>query len=238
MIKYFNGLLQQYNFQIIDESINLWGDSYDYFIIQNYDKNTIISNEKENDFFNCNQTNDLISKYQSFENTKMRKNISLYALIKVDNLQEEYYALRNHILNIEEDEYYFRKYIILYTDLAVEKLENENIDLIEYIYSSEDNEKKFEKFERNMFFEDLFFIVMQLIIKIPFISLPHTEEYFESIETKIEKKMSDNEELSKNILMTDKLLEEFKGLNTNEINEKIKSSNNYISELYELIKEE
>ncbi|HFI0468598.1 TPA: ABC-three component system middle component 1, partial [Streptococcus suis] len=94
----------------------------------------------------------------------------------------------NTILTIEEDEYYFRKYVIFYTEEGLDKLNPDIQWLLRYIRGNgndSDEESLFDKFERNMFFDDAYFIAMQLIIKLPFISLPHSNDHFETIEDKI-----------------------------------------------------
>lgn len=44
-----------------------------------------------------------------------------------------------------------------------------------------------------MFFSDSYFIAMQLIIKLPFISLPHSDTRFETIEDRIKSRMETSE---------------------------------------------
>ena len=88
-------------------------------------------------------------------------------------------------MTIEEDEYYFRKYVIFYTEDGLSKLAPDTQNLIDYIQS----ENLFDEFENNMFFDESYFIAMQLIIKLPFISLPHSNDYFETVEDRIESRI-------------------------------------------------
>jgi hypothetical protein len=47
---------------------------------------------------------------------EIEKNTSLIILLKVENLKKDFEELKNQIMRIEEDEYFFRKYIIIYND--------------------------------------------------------------------------------------------------------------------------
>ena len=58
-------------------------------------------------------------------------------------------------------------------------------------------ESLFDKFEKNMFFDDSYFIAMQLIIKLPFISLPHSDKPFATIEDKIKLRMESEQQVKK-----------------------------------------
>ena len=44
-----------------------------------------------------------------------------------------------------------------------------------------------------MFFDDSYFIAMQLIIKLPFISFPHSNDHFETVEDRIESRIKTEE---------------------------------------------
>lgn len=97
-------------------------------------------------------------------------------------------------MTIEEDEYYFRKYVIFYTEDGLSKIDPNTQFLLDYIQSDDSkNESLFDKFENNMFFSDSYFIAMQLIIKLPFISLPHSDARFETIEDRIKSRMETSE---------------------------------------------
>ncbi|WP_285009859.1 ABC-three component system middle component 1, partial [Lactococcus formosensis] len=161
-------------------------------------------------FFKSKQTDELIYEYQNYED-KIKKNTSLLLFVKVKNIREFYNNYINKIMKIEEDEYYFRKSVILYTDSGLQNLKyyctTERI--IEYIFSKNEEESiKFEAFECDMFFEDAYFIAMQLVIKLPFISLPHAEKPYESIESKIESQI-EKKDLQGNIEKVDSILEIF-----------------------------
>ena len=143
--------------------------------------------DETNNFFTCKKTNQLISEFEKIQDNKVKKNTSLFVIVKFENF-EEYGRFKNIAMRIEEDEYYFRKYVIFYTEEGLVELKPSADSLLQYIQENDDNSDEnslFDKFEKDMFFNDAYFIAMQLIIKLPFISLPHSDAHFETIEDRI-----------------------------------------------------
>ena len=162
-------------------SLELFGNEHEFFLIEHFEIGEI------QDFFKTEKLENLISQFQKVDN-KIQKNTSLFILIKVDNIHEFYNLYLNKIVSIEEDEYYFRKYVIFYTEEGLVELKPSADSLLQYIQENDDNSDEnslFDKFEKDMFFNDAYFIAMQLIIKLPFISLPHSDAHFETIEDRI-----------------------------------------------------
>lgn len=181
MHNYFRDILIETNYnQIENNFIDLFGNSNEFFILKFFE------NEEFENFFKSEKLDRLITEFQALQNEKTRKNTSLFILIQVDNLKEFYNQNLNKIMQIEEDEYYFRKYVVFYTIQGLSKLKENPQDLLDYIQGEDSNGRSlFDKFEHNMFFDDSYFIAMQMIIKLPFISLPHANEQFEMIENRI-----------------------------------------------------
>ncbi|CVT09174.1 hypothetical protein RLN34_07440 [Streptococcus pneumoniae] len=170
-------------------SLELFGNEHEFFLIEHFEIGEI------QDFFKTEKLENLISQFQKVDN-KIQKNTSLFILIKVDNIHEFYNLYLNKIVSIEEDEYYFRKYVIFYTEEGLVELKPDADSLLQYIQENDDDsdeESLFDKFEKNMFFDDSYFIAMQLIIKLPFISLPHSNDHFETIEDRIESRIKTEE---------------------------------------------
>ena len=186
MNDFIKQVLENHDYHSYIEVIEFWKNSNEFFLIQEYDKEILQSNVKKNlNFFTCEQTDKLVYEFEKIQNPKIKKNTSLFITVKVDNLEEEYNKLT---MKIEEDEYYFRKYVIFYTEDGLSKLEPCTKFLLKFIQSDDEkseNESSFDKFENEMFFDDAYFIAMQLIIKLPFISLPHSNDRFEVIEDRI-----------------------------------------------------
>ena len=192
MNSFLQQILEEHNFHKCDEHLELWGgEGNEFFLIQEYNREDFkSSSEGGSDFFTCAQTNQLISSFEELNDDKIKKNTSLFVTIKVDDLKQSYESLRNMIMKVEEDEYYFRKYVILYTDEGLNSLNSNMEDLLNYIqFTSSKGENLFDKFESDMFFDASYFTAMQIIIKLPFVSLPHSDEYFEAIEKKISSKL-------------------------------------------------
>ena len=185
-------ILEKHDYQHIGESIELWNNNNEFFMIQDYDVEELQSSlDETKNFFTCQKTNQLISEFEKIQDNKVKKNTSLFVTVKFENL-EEYERFKNIAMRIEEDEYYFRKYVIFYTEEGLIELKSHDDSLLQYIQANSDEsdeESLFDKYEKNMFFDDAYFIAMQLIIKLPFISLPHSNDHFETIEDRIESRI-------------------------------------------------
>ncbi|MCD3402884.1 ABC-three component system middle component 1 [Streptococcus equi] len=165
-------------------SLEIFKNDYEFYIFEHF------KIEELKDFFKSEKLDCLISEFQKLDDDKVKKNTSLFVLVKVNNIQEAHKQYLNKIMTIEEDEYYFRKYVIFYTEDGLSKIEPNTQFLLDYIQSDDsENQSLFDKFENNMFFDDSYFIAMQLIIKLPFISLPHSDARFETIEDRIKSRM-------------------------------------------------
>lgn len=190
MNNYLESILKEKGFKKIEkENFNMWGNDFEFFILKELTEKKFLS------FFNDEEWNSIISEFQGIGDNKIIKNTSLLVLINVDDLEDFYRKNLNQIMQIEEDVYYFRKYILLYTDKGLSKIKQVNTQfLLDYIQMEEQgNYSYFEKFENNMFFDETYFIAMQLIIKLPFISIPHSSRRFEMIEDRIKLRIKEED---------------------------------------------
>lgn len=194
-------------------SLEIFKNDYKFYIFEHF------KIEELKDFFKSEKLDCLISEFQKLDDDKVKKNTSLFVLVKVNNIQEAHKQYLNKIMTIEEDEYYFRKYVIFYTEDGLSKIEPNTQFLLDYIQSDDSKNKSlFDKFENNMFFDDSYFIAMQLIIKLPFISLPHSDARFETIEDRIKSRM-ETSELVKQEQQVNEILKLF---NNDNISEQLK----------------
>ncbi|AEJ25737.1 hypothetical protein HKO46_07825 [Streptococcus equi subsp. zooepidemicus] len=194
-------------------SLEIFKNDYEFYIFEHF------KIEELKDFFKSEKLDCLISEFQKLDDDKVKKNTSLFVLVKVNNIQEAHKQYLNKIMTIEEDEYYFRKYVIFYTEDGLSKIEPNTQFLLDYIQSDDSKNKSlFDKFENNMFFDDSYFIAMQLIIKLPFISLPHSDARFETIEDRIKSRM-ETSELVKQEQQVNEILKLF---NNDNISEQLK----------------
>lgn len=166
----------QYN--IVDENLNMYTDNLksEYFIVKDYSEEQFIN------FFEDDTTGEIIQGFNKLQGSKgfenLKKNTSLFLLIKVENMKNAYEGLRNQLLLVEEDSYYFRKFVILYTESSLKELivRHRLSDLYELL--SED----IINFEQDMFFNDSYFLAMELAIKLPFFKINKLEKDYETIE--------------------------------------------------------
>ncbi|WP_165620708.1 ABC-three component system middle component 1 [Streptococcus equi] len=194
-------------------SLEIFKNDYEFYIFEHF------KIEELKDFFKSEKLDCLISEFQKLDDDKVKKNTSLFVLVKVNNIQEAHKQYLNKIMTIEGDEYYFRKYVIFYTEDGLSKIEPNTQFLLDYIQSDDSKNKSlFDKFENNMFFDDSYFIAMQLIIKLPFISLPHSDARFETIEDRIKSRM-ETSELVKQEQQVNEILKLF---NNDNISEQLK----------------
>lgn len=185
MNNFLSEMMESEGYSLSDTpSLKLFKKDYEFFIFEYFEIDELKV------FFKSEKLDHLISEFQRLDDDKVKKNTSLFVLIKVDNVQETYKEYLNKIMAIEEDEYYFRKYVIFYTENGLSKIKPNTQFLLDYIQSeNSENKSLFDKFEKNMFFDDAYFIAMQLIIKLPFISLPHSDNRFEVVEDRIKNRI-------------------------------------------------
>lgn len=194
MNKFLSAIMSSNGYNRINNTpLELFGNKHEFFLIQCFEM------EEIQDFFKTVKLDYLISEFQKLDDEKIKKNTSLFILIKVYDIHQFYNNYLNTIVAIEEDEYYFRKYIIFYTDEGLNDLNPDVQYLLHIVQNNIDDleESLFDKFEKNMFFDDSYFIAMQLIIKLPFISLPHSDKPFATIEDKIKLRMESEQQVKK-----------------------------------------
>ena len=194
MNKFLSAIMSSNGYNRINNTpLELFGNKHEFFLIQCFEM------EEIQDFFKTVKLDYLISEFQKLDDEKIKKNTSLFILIKVYDIHQFYNNYLNTIVAIEEDEYYFRKYIIFYTDEGLNDLNPDVQYLLHIVQNNIDDleESLFDKFEKDMFFDDSYFIAMQLIIKLPFISLPHSDKPFATIEDKIKLRMESEQQVKK-----------------------------------------
>lgn len=147
--------------------------------------------EKENHKTLLKGFNNLIKEGGS---NAIEKNSSLLILVKCPSLES---IEKNHqqILLLEEDEYYFKKYVILYTDASISIL-NEQENLINYLNEKLNDEISFSKYAKSGFNEEIadYLMVMQLFIKLPFLTVQTADNNFKGLPEKISEALGENNE--------------------------------------------
>ncbi|RBQ28758.1 ABC-three component system middle component 1 [Aliarcobacter vitoriensis] len=157
----------------------------EYLFVKDY------SQEDFKSFFSCDKTKSLIDYFDKLkiEYSNAEKNSSLIIFVKLDNLETEYDLIENQILAIEEDEYFFRKYVIAYKEDMIEKLPNENIRnfINEVVTNGNIDNFRVEKFQNK-----LYFLALQLFVKLPFLKYVPKYNNFKSIQSILDNKLDDS----------------------------------------------
>lgn len=188
MLKLLKKIYEQDEFEIKENEENkeniLFSEKEDqeYYITVQYTEN-----EFER-FYDSKKSNNLISFFEESKKSKadIQKNTSLIVCLKLANIQEISPSLKNMIFSVEEDEYFFRKYVIIYTENSMKNIDlNKNIkEQLHEIIKREDMMKQYQK---NYYFSEEFFLVMQLFVKLPFLPFQGDTGQFIPVEDKIKK---------------------------------------------------
>lgn len=169
----------------IGDEICFTKEEREYLFVKDY------SQEDFKSFFSCDKTKSLIDYFDKLkiEYSNAEKNSSLIIFVKLDNLETEYDLIENQILAIEEDEYFFRKYVIVYKDDMIEELPNENItNFINQIVT----DSNIDDFRKEKFQDALYFLVLQLFVKLPFLKYVPKYNDFKSIQSILDDKLDDS----------------------------------------------
>lgn len=118
------------------------------------------------------------------EQITIEKNSSLIVLVKCNNI-ESIEELQQQILLFEEDEYFFKKYVVLYTDASIIQLTDS--PLIPSLRKKVGNIELFNVFASIGYKTDIaeYVVIMELFIKLPFLSLAEDREGFTALSEKI-----------------------------------------------------
>lgn len=176
------------------------------------------------EFYDSKKTDDILNLFDKLKKQKedIEKNTSLMIFLEVDSLEEVNDELKKHIFTIEEDEYFFKKYVIIYTKKSIGNLNDKKCDLKEII----EEEGMIENYQKNYYFDECYFLAIQLFIKMPFIIYSSKEEEYKTIDSELKTRIKDenlenfNEILEKNLSNIEKL----------EV-----SKNNYLNTLDEIL---
>ncbi|MDQ0222990.1 ABC-three component system middle component 1 [Streptococcus moroccensis] len=172
--------LQNNHFNQLDTDFDFYTNSQnsEYFIVSQY------SQEELYNFFDDGKTSQVIKEFERLsvksEHENIKKNTSLFILVKVDDLKGAFEdeKIQKSILLIEEDYYYFRKFVLLYTQNGLSDLRDKATNEALYNYL----ESHIDDFEKDMFFNESYFMAMEIGVKLPFFTLPKRNDIYQSIE--------------------------------------------------------
>lgn len=172
--------LQYNHFNQLDTDLDFYTNSQnsEYFIVSQY------SQEELYNFFDDGKTSQVIKEFERLsvksEHENIKKNTSLFILVEVDELKGAFEdeKIQKSILLIEEDYYYFRKFVLLYTQDGLSDLRDKAANEALYNYL----ESHIDDFEEDMFFNESYFMAMEIGVKLPFFTLPKRKDIYQSIE--------------------------------------------------------
>jgi hypothetical protein len=101
----------------------------------------------------------------------VEKNTSLIICAITENLNDSIQELKNDILFLEEDEYWFKKYVLLYTDKCLEKFKTGS-EILPLLSSALLNSAEFHKFHENLYENEEYYFVAEIFLKLSFLSVP------------------------------------------------------------------
>ena len=114
----------------------------------------------------------------------LEKNSSLIILVNSSNITE-IERLQSQILLIEEDQFYVKKYVIVYTSNALEKISDSISN--EQLLTAVNNKTAFQSILSNGLTQEQedYLLLLQVFIKLPFLSLKFNEEEFVTLSEKL-----------------------------------------------------
>lgn len=140
---------------------------------------------------------DFEEPYHLFEEQKklsadVEKNTSLLVISLSENIENDYALYKNAILQIEEDEFWFKKYILLYTNESIVNFDTETI--LEDLNTCILNNSQFTSFKDALYTNAEYFVAMQIFLKFPFLNVPISlNEQYLSIESILQNNLSETQ---------------------------------------------
>lgn len=121
------------------------------------------------------------------------KNTSLLIIAKANELEQDFLANKNSILEIEEDEFWFKKYVLIYSDTSVEGF-GHGQEVLSELKACVLNSTRFTEFKDSLFLDAEYFVVMQIFLKFPFLNVPISlNEQFLSIDNILQNNLSESQ---------------------------------------------
>jgi hypothetical protein len=183
-----NTIFNNNNF-VFNESINGYNDeSKSYFFIRKIGADELEEIKNKNCLSDQTWYIEFLSIFN--ENAKdpnfnsLEKNSSLLILVESSSIND-IERLQSQILLIEEDQYYVKKYVILYTPRAFTYISGFSSN--EELLAAVNNGTSFQSILSNGFNSENehYVLLLQLFIKLPFLSLKFPEDEYVSLQEKL-----------------------------------------------------
>ncbi|GEM_PF-2602797 len=175
------------------------GDSY--FYCKNGDNDVeyflvdFINAEDLKGYLESNKAENMFALYEEnrIQKNDIEKNTSLVLCIKVGNIKEGIQAIKNDILNIEENDYWFKKYTLIYSDEATRDLITES-NILEQLNNSILDTEVFKAYKDDIYLNEQYFVIIQLFLKLPFLIVPtQTQANYRTITDILALKLTDTD---------------------------------------------
>lgn len=144
------------------------------------------------DFMRKEKANNIFELFeeQKKEGVDIEKNTSLVLCVRLNNIKSDISAIKNDILLIEEDDFWFKKYIITYSDASIPNAPVSGNYLEHFNELLLDNET-FREYKNDVYLNEKYFLVIQLFLKLPFLIVPiNTQNNFNTIEDILSQQLS------------------------------------------------
>lgn len=148
----------------------------------------------------------------------LEKNGSLLILVNSSSISD-IERLQSQILLIEEDQYYIKKYVIVYTSEALVKIAN--IASNEQLQMAINNRTSFQSLLTNGYSQENedYILLMQLFIKLPFLTLKFSEDEFVSLPEKLKTALVNDYSIFQQLLILNEQLQNIDFLSLESENE-------------------
>ena len=101
----------------------------------------------------------------------VEKNTSLIICALTENLNDTMQELKNDILLLEEDEYWFKKYVLIYSEKCLEIFKGSD-EILPVLNSALLNSTEFQRFHETLYQNEEYYFVAEVFLKFPFLSVP------------------------------------------------------------------
>ena len=121
--------------------------------------------------------------------TRLEKNTSVIFCARLDTLVSDVPIIKNKVLLIEEDQFWFKKYVLQYTDNAISV--PDGADPVFYFKGLLSDALAYNAFKENPLLNEAYFVAVQIFLKFPFLPVPQFDlAEYRSIDNIIEAKLS------------------------------------------------
>ena len=143
----------------------------------------------------------------------LEKNSSLIIFVNSASITE-IERLQSQILLIEEDQFYVKKYVIIYTSSALEKISDSGSN--EQLLTALNNKIAFQSILSSGLTQDQedYVLLLQVFVKLPFLTLKFNEEEFVSLSEKLETVLVNDNGIYQELLNTNDSLKDLDFLST------------------------